>query len=108
MIKDVNGLGTKETFWAAYHELLDTAAAMGLPEEVGKMIANNLRSEIGIRRMISYLRNAQPKSMVEIADEMVAIMDDRAAWLRKKQAQESNSRMTEWLNSDLRETDEWE
>lgn len=99
-------MSSKESYLEACRELLATVTKMGMPEEVGKMIAKNLHSEIGIRRMISYLRNEHPRSMVDIADEMVAIMDDREAWLRKKQAQESNSRYTEWLNSDLRQTDD--
>lgn len=97
---------TKESFLDAYHDLLRAAAAVGLPEEVGKMIAKNLSSERGMRRMISYMENAHPRTMTEIADEMVAIMDDRAAWIRKKQSEEANSAYNAWLNSDLREPDD--
>ena len=66
------------------------------------MIARNLHSERSIRRMTSYIRNAHPHSMEEIADEMVAIMEDRNHWIEKKQAQESNSRYNDWLNSEER------
>ena len=56
--------------------------------------------------MTSYLRNARPRSMEDIAEEMVAILEDRAHWIEKKQAEESNSRYNAWLNSDLRGGDE--
>ena len=52
-------------------------------------------------RMIGYLRHAKPKSAEEIADEMLAIMDDRERWIQKKSAQFYNSRYNEILNYGL-------
>lgn len=95
---------TKETWLNAYHELLSDLAALGVPEEVGKYIAQNLHSERAIRRMIGYLRAAHPTRMEEIADEMLAIMEDWSSWIRKKEAQESNAKYNAWLNSPLRES----
>jgi len=95
-------MATQESYRRAYSEFIRVAEAYGLPAEVGKMIADQLQSEIGLRRMTSYIRNARPTSMEQIADEVVAIMEDRHAWIRKKQAEESNSRYTAWLNSDRR------
>lgn len=97
---------TKETWRKAYAELLTVLASIGIPEEVGKYIAQNLHSERSIRRMTGYVRNAHPNTMEEIADEMFAIMEDRNSWIRKKEAQQSNARYTAWLNSDLRERDD--
>lgn len=97
---------TKESYLQAYSELLRMTAASGLPEDVGRLIAKQLKSERSIRRMTSYLRNAHPKSMEEIADEMIAIMEDRQHWIEKKQAQESSARYNAWLNSEERETEE--
>ena len=97
---------TKETWRQAYAELRDAAVDLGLPEEAGDWIAGNLHSERAIRRMTSYLKNAHPRSMEQIADEMIAIMEDRENWIRKKQAQESNQRYNAWLNSDARERED--
>ena len=97
---------TRETWLQAYGELLQAAAACGLPEEVGKLLAKELHAERAIRRMTSYLRNAKPTSMEDIADELIAIKEDRTRWIEKKQAEESNSRYNAWLNSDLRSSDE--
>ena len=94
---------TQETWKQAYKELLQATAQYGLPEEVGKLIAKNLHSERAMRRMISYLKNAHPRTVEDIADEMLAIMEDRARWIDKKQNEESNARYNAWLNSDERE-----
>ena len=93
---------TQQTWRQAYGELLQATATCGLPDEVGKLIAKNLHSERAMRRMISYLRNAHPRTVEDIADEMLAIMEDRARWIEKKQTEESNMRYNAWLNSDER------
>ncbi len=99
-------MASRETYAQAYREFMTAAGEIGLPEEVSRIIARNLSSPIGLRRMASYLRNAHPRSMEEIADEMVALMEDREAWIRKKQAEESSNRYNEWLNSDMREPED--
>ena len=82
-------------------ELVETIVWMGYPESFGKSIAENLRTEKTMSRMIGYLRHAKPKSAEEIADEMLAIMDDRERWIQKKSAQFYNSRYNEILNYGL-------
>ncbi|MDO4483891.1 MAG: hypothetical protein Q4C54_05525 [Clostridia bacterium] len=93
---------TRESWKDAYSELLRVSQAMGLPEEIGKVIAGELRTERCIRRMTAYLLQARPRSMEEIADEMMAIIDQRNTWAAKKEAQEANARYNEWLNSPMR------
>ena len=82
-------------------ELVETIVRMGYPESFGKSIAENLRTEKTMSRMIGYLRHAKPKSAEEIADEMLAIMGDRERWIQKKSAQFYNSRYNEILNYGL-------
>ena len=60
-----------------YRELVRAIVRMGYPEEFGIAIAENLRTEKTMGRMIRYLDHAKPRSAEEIADEMLAIMDDR-------------------------------
>ena len=86
-------------------ELVETIVRMGYPESFGESIAENLRTEKTMSRMIGYLRHARPKSAEEIADEMLAIMEDRERWIQKKSAQYYNSRYNEILNYGL-EADE--
>ncbi len=87
----------------ATEDLTQTLRKMGYPESFGLLIAANLRTEKMIGRMIGYLKNAKPQSDAEIADEMLAIMDDRDRWTQKKMSEYYNSKYNEYLNSRLRE-----
>lgn len=78
-------------------ELIGTIIRMGYPSSLGEAIADNLRTEKPMRRMIGYLAQAKPRSAEEIADEMLAIMEDRQRWIRKKEAEYYNSRYNELL-----------
>lgn len=94
-------MNTNEERKRTCSELIETISHMGYPEEFGKQIAKNLGSEKTMRRMIGYLRQAKPRSAEEIADEMLAIMEDRARWIKKKEAEEANRRYNEILNNGL-------
>jgi hypothetical protein len=87
----------------ATEDLIQTLRKMGYPESFGLLIAASLRTEKMIGRMIGYLKNAKPQSDAEIADEMLAIMDDRDRWTQKKMSEYYNSKYNEYLNSSLRE-----
>ena len=89
-----------------YRELLQTIVRMGYPEEFGTAIADNLRTEKTMSRMIGYLNQAKPKSADEIADEMLAIMEDRERWIQKKTAEYYNGKYNELLWYGLGEEDE--
>ena len=93
---------TRGSYLDAYHELLRTAKAHGLPEEVGKMLAKELGSEKSIRRMTAYFRQAHPTSMEQIADELMAIVEEKNRWIQKKEAEKSNNRYSAWLSSETR------
>ena len=77
--------------------LVRAIAEMGYPEAFGMAVADNLRTEKMMSRMIGYLRSAKPRSAEEIADEMLAIMEDRERWIRKKSAEYYNSKYNEFL-----------
>jgi hypothetical protein len=77
--------------------LVRKISEMGYPEAFGMAVANNLRTEKMMNRMIGYLRSAKPRSAEEIADEMLAIMEDRERWIRKKSAEYYNSKYNEFL-----------
>ena len=79
------------------NELIQVLDGMGYPRDFGIQIAQNLRTEKALSRMIGYLKNARPRSAEEIADEMLAIMEDRERWIRKKEAEYYNSKYNELL-----------
>ncbi len=94
-------MNTSDSWKEAWRELVGTIKAMGYPEEFGQAIAKNLGSEKTMRRMIAYLYSARPRSAEEIADEMLAIMEDRERWIRKKEAERANARINQILNEGL-------
>lgn len=83
---------------SAYDELLRAVAELGYPEEFGVVLAGELRSDNAMSRMASYLRQAQPQSPEEIADEMLAICSQRDAWVERKKSQWAESRVNEFYN----------
>ena len=87
-------------------ELVETVVRMGYPEEFGHAIVQNLRTEKTMSRMIGYLKHAKPRSAEEIADEMLAIMEDRQRWIQKKEAEYYNSKYNEMLYFGLGVDDE--
>lgn len=87
-------------------ELVETIVRMGYPEEFGHAIVQNLRTEKTMSRMIGYLKHAKPRSAEEIADEMLAIMEDRKRWIQKKEAEYYNSKYNEMLYFGLGVDDE--
>ena len=89
-----------------YRQLVETIVKMGYPEGFGIAIAENLRTEKTMSRMIGYLHHARPKSAEEIADEMLAIMEDRERWVQKKTSEYYNTKYNELLWYGLGEEDE--
>lgn len=90
-----------ESWKQTYRELIERVKRKGYPEQFGKDIAKNLGSEKLMRRMISYLDMANPRSAEEIADEMLAIMEDRERWIKKKEAEYYNSCYNDLLSRGL-------
>ena len=82
-------------------ELIQTITRMGYPESLGEAVAANLRTEKMMSRMIGYLHHAKPRSAEEIVDEMLAIMDDRERWIKKKSAEYYNQKYNELLYEGL-------
>lgn len=78
-------------------QLISLLQRYGYPVSFGQVIANELRTEKAIGRMISYLLQGRPSSAEEIADEMLAIEDDRQRWIQKKTAEYANQKYNELL-----------
>ena len=85
--------------WAqSRDELIRTLSGLGFSAEFGVLIAKQLGSPKAIDRMTAYLSYAKPKSMEEIADEMLAIQSEIEAWREKKASEAANARYNEILN----------
>ncbi len=82
--------------------LVSDIANLGLPKELGELIAKQLGSPKAMQRMSAYLHNVRPHDANEIVDEMLAIQSDLDRWKDKKASQEANAKYNEWLNSSRR------
>ena len=80
-------------------ELINILERMGYSAALGEAIADNLRTEKPMSRMIGYLLHAKPTREEDIVDEMLAIMTDRDNWIKKKEAEYANQRYNAYLNS---------
>ena len=82
-------------------KLVDILIKRGYPASFGETIANTLRSDKAINRMISYILEFKPERPEDIADEMLAIQADIAKWKEKKTAEYYNGKYNELLNEGL-------
>ena len=85
----------------AKDKLISILEKRGYPAEFGLMIADILKSEKAINRMIAYILEFDPKKPEDIADEMLAIQSDIEKWKGKKVAEYYNSKYNELLNNGL-------
>lgn len=81
-------------------------SAMGYSPEFGTALAAGLGTERAMGKMLHYLTHADMPSMEEIADEMVAICDDRSFWCEKKEAEFYQNKYNEMLWQSKFEDDE--
>ena len=86
---------------SAKDTLISILEKRGYPAELGLMIADTLKSEKAINRMIAYILEFDPKKAEDIADEMLAIQSDIERWNSKKTAEYYNSKYNELLNNGL-------
>ena len=88
----------KNSYESAKQQLYAEVVKLGYPSELGTLLIKELRTELAINRMSSYLRNAKPRSMEEIADEMLAIAQQRDSWIAHKVSERANATVTQWYN----------
>lgn len=77
--------------------LIKIMVRYGYPQEYGIELANTLKTEKAMTRMISYLLHGKPKRIEDIADEMVAILEEHHRWMEKKKAEYANQKYNELL-----------
>lgn len=82
----------------AYRSLVRAVTGLGYPEEFAFVLSGELRSEDAMRRLTSYLLSARPTSPEEVVDEMLAIVQNRDAWIAHQMREQSNARLTQWYN----------
>ena len=95
--------------WAqARDRLVAAATAQGFSTELAELMARQLGSPKAIDRMVSYIRQAHPRSEEMLVDEMLAICAEIETWRQKKESQEAQARYNAWLYNKKWNSDEEE
>jgi len=67
----------------------------GYPENLCDLVTRNLNTDYTATRMIRYLSHYSHLPDVEVVDEMLAILSDRNAIIRKKEAEQAQAKLNE-------------
>lgn len=67
----------------------------GYPENLCDFVTRNLNTDYTATRMIRYLSHYSNLPDVEVVDEMLAILSDRNAIIRKKEAEQAQAKLNE-------------
>lgn len=83
-------------------QLYDMLKERGYREELCDMITKNLNTDYTAARMIGYLSHYACLPEGEIVDEMLAILSDRNALIRKKEMEQAQANINEIYEYGLR------
>ena len=79
-----------QTVWQLSRDrLVSSVTALGFSAALAELMARQLGSPKAIDRMTAYVHQARPDSEAMLADEMLAICAEIAAWKEKKAGEES-------------------
>lgn len=67
----------------------------GYPENLCELVTRNLNTDYTATRMIGYLSHYSYLPEIEVVDEMLAILNDRNAFIQKKEAEHAQSKINE-------------
>ena len=85
--------------WAqARDRLVAAVTGIGFSAELADLMAKQLGSPKAIDRMVSYIRQAHPRTEEMLVDEMLAICAEIETWRQKKESQEAQARYNSWLH----------
>lgn len=71
-------------------QLYEMMVDRGYPENLCDLVTRNLNTDFTAARMIGYLSHYSFLPEVEVVDEMLAILSDRNAIMKKKEAEKAN------------------
>ena len=89
-------------------ELVQAVVRLGFPEDLGSAAAEMLGSLRAMDRLIGYLRQAKPKRIEQVADEILAIRAEIDAWKAKIEGEEANRKINEMIWRGFREDEDEE
>ena len=66
----------------------------------------SLNTDFTARRLLGYFKHMKHPSMEDVADEMLAILSDRAAIMKKKEMEATQARLNQIMAEGLGEEDD--
>ena len=82
-------------------QLIHIIESYGYPKEFAAVLADELKTEKQMTRMIGYLLSAHPTRIEDIVDEILAIKADFASYRQKKINEYNNIAYNDLLNKGL-------
>ena len=76
-------------------QLYNIMIERGYPENLCELITRNLNTDYTAARMIGYLSHYSNLPDVEVVDEMLAILSDRNAIIKKKESEQAQAKVNE-------------
>ena len=76
-------------------QLYEMMLERGYPENLCDLVTRNLNTDYTATRMIGYLSHYSYLPEVEVVDEMLAILSDRNAIMRKKEVEQAQAKISE-------------
>ena len=81
----------------ARDQLVAAVTGVGFSAELAELMARQLGSPKAIDRMVSYIRQAHPRTEEMLVDEMLSSCAEIETWRQKKESQEAQARYNSWL-----------
>lgn len=82
-------------------QLYEMLLERGYPKNLCDLITRNLNTDYTATRMIGYLSHYSYLPEVEVVDEMLAILSDRNAIMKKKEMEATQAKINELYNFGL-------
>lgn len=76
-------------------QLYNMMLERGYPENLCDLVTRNLNTDYTATRMIGYLSHYSYLPEVEVVDEMLDILSDRNAIMRKKESEQAQAKINE-------------
>ena len=76
-------------------QLYNMMLERGYPENLCDLVTRNLNTDYTATRMICYLSHYSYLPEVEVVDEMLAILSDRNAIIKKKESEQAQAKINE-------------
>lgn len=65
-------------------QVIQQLVSMGFPAAFAQLVGEQMNTDFTARQMLGYLRDARPRTMEAVADEMLGILEMRDRFIERK------------------------